>query len=300
MDRKVSGTVKAWYHQPVLCEAAVEALVSDPDGVYVDATFGGGGHSRAILARLGPASQLFALDQDPEAPLDSIQDPRFYPLRGNFRDLEVLLKPYGVSTVTGLMADLGVSWHQIDTPERGFSYRFEAPLDLRMNPYQGVPAWEWLSWQEEETLAHYLRAYGDLPRSRKLARAIQRGWRPGFTTRDLAEAAHATYGHQAPRYLAQVFQALRIALNGELEALEALLAWATRATKPGGRLVILTYHSGEARLLKNLYHQPVTEDPCTGHKTFAWQKVAVHRPAQEEVRSNPRSRSAQLWILKRL
>lgn len=288
------------YHQPVLCQEAAQALVTDPAGVYVDATFGGGGHSRAILARLGPEGQLFGLDQDPDAPLDCLQDARFHPLRGNFRDLGLLLSAQGVAALTGLLADLGVSSHQLDTAERGFSYRFEAPLDLRMNPQEGAPAWAWLSWQKEETLAHHLRVYGDLPHSRKLARAIQRAWRPGFTTWDLAEAARQVYGAKAPRYLPQVFQALRIALNAELEALQALLTWCTQAIRPGGRLVVLTYHSGEARLVKALYQQPAQEDLTTGHKTYNWRKLAVLRPSQEERLANPRSRSAQLWILEKL
>ncbi|RMF48537.1 MAG: 16S rRNA (cytosine(1402)-N(4))-methyltransferase RsmH [Bacteroidetes bacterium] len=300
MDREVLGAVRAFYHQPVLCETAVQALVTDPEGVYVDATFGGGGHSRAILEHLGPTGRLFALDRDPEAPLEAIQDRRFHPIRGNFRDIETLLGARGVSCVTGVLADLGLSSHQVDTPERGFSYRFEAPLDLRMNPQEGLPAWAWLAEQKEESLAHLLRAYGDLPQARKLARAIQLSWRPGFTTGDLVQAVQKTYGPHAHRYKAQVFQALRIALNGELEALQALLAWCTQAVNPGGRLVVLTYHSGEARLVKALYQQPTQENFCTGHKTYTWQKIAVYRPSVEEVRSNPRSRSAQLWVLQKL
>ncbi len=287
------------YHEPVLVEAVAAALITDSEGIYVDCTFGGGGHSAALLQRLGSQARLFALDRDPEAPFAQLQDPRFVPVRGNFADLAELLASHGVRQVAGILADLGVSGHQLDTPERGFSYRFPALLDLRMDPTQGEPAAQWLGKLSEAHLAEILRTYGDLPKSRALAAQIRRRWHPTFSTTDLAECARAVYGFAAPRYLAQLFQALRIALNGELEALEALLAQAQALLPKGGRLVVLTYHSGEARRIKKLYQSPTSEDPLTGQRTYAWKLLRKIRPSAEEIQRNPRSRSATLWVCER-
>ncbi|MEN2992633.1 MAG: 16S rRNA (cytosine(1402)-N(4))-methyltransferase RsmH [Bacteroidia bacterium] len=300
MAAEVLGELKKGYHTPVLLTEAVEGLITAREGLYVDATFGGGGHSRAILARLGPKGRLMGLDCDPEAPLDSLQDPRFMPLRGNFRYLGALLAQQGIQEVTGILADLGVSSHQLDTPQRGFSYRWAAPLDLRMNPNEGQPAWEWLRQQSPETLAYYLREYGEVPYSRRLARRLKAALRPHFSTQDLRACIEAVYGPAARRYLAPVFQALRIAVNDELNALAEFLAQTTSLVRPRGRLVLLTYHSGEARLVKAHQRQLLWADPLTGAKTYAWRLLAKSRPSPQERAANPRSRSATLWILERL
>jgi len=286
------------YHRPVLAQAAVEALVTDPGGTYVDATFGGGGHSRLILERLAPEGRLLGIDQDPEAPLFELTDPRFIPVRANFCQLLQLLAERGVQEINGLLADLGVSSHQLDTAERGFSYRMEAPLDLRMDPTTGLPAYAWLAGQSEETLTALFREYGDLPQAHRLARAI-RLHRP-YTTTDLRNLAQAIYGYKAPAYLSQIFQALRIAINDELGALEELLRAATKVIRPQGRLVVLTYHSGEARRIKSLYQTPLAHDHIYGHYRYAWKLLDKIHPTQQEIAENSRSRSATLWTLEKL
>ncbi len=296
MVAAVSGAMR--YHQPVLAVKAVEALVTDPDGVYVDATFGGGGHSRFILERLSPQGRLLAIDQDPEAPFHAISDPRFIPLRANFRDLRVLLRELGLSSMSGLLADLGVSSHQLDTGERGFSFRVKAPLDLRMDPTRGIPACEWLPLQSETHLTTLLREYGDLPQAHRVARAILH--RRPQTTTDLRDLLYSVYGSRASTYLAQAFQALRIAINDELTALDALLRAASETIPPDGRLVVLTYHSGEARRIKALYQNPQYMDPVYGHQHYTWKLLHKLRPSLEEIRENPRSRSATLWALQKL
>ncbi|GIV22592.1 MAG: 16S rRNA (cytosine(1402)-N(4))-methyltransferase RsmH [Bacteroidia bacterium] len=293
-------TVAQVYHIPVLLRESVEALVTDPSGIYVDATFGGGGHSRAILASLTASGRLLAIDQDPEVPAQAIQDSRFTFLRGNFRDLPYLLRQYGIEKLTGILADLGVSSHQIDTPERGFSFKREALLDLRMNPQEGLPARVWIAQQEEETLADILRMYGDLPKSRRLARAILQATHPAFTTTELADCARRVYGREADKYLPQLFQAIRIAVNEELSALESFLTAAESLLMPKGHLVVLTYHSGEVRQVKKRYQHPAHQDPITGQKTYNWRLVRRCLPAPVEVQQNPRSRSAQLWVLEKL
>lgn len=302
MDTKVfrGMSVSPCYHVPVLCEPAATALITDPEGIYVDATFGGGGHSRAILERLAETGRLFGIDQDPEAPFHTLTDPRFTAIRGNFREITALLADRGVSQVSGILADLGLSSHQIDTPERGFSYRQDSPLDLRMNPTEGVPAWAWLSTHSTEEIARVLREYGDLPKSRRLAALVQASWRPEFSTQELARCVRKIYGPLSDRYLAPTFQALRIAVNDERGALRDLLKQAASLLLPGGRLVLLTYHSGEARLVKTLYQQPITENPITGERTYGWRLLEVREPEESEKVQNPRSRSAKLWIVEKL
>jgi len=302
MDAKVfrAGVVTALYHQPVLLQPAVEGLVWHPSGVYVDATFGGGGHSRAILSRLASNGRLIGIDKDPDAPLHALADERFVGVRGDFRDIETLLSERSIHRVAGILADLGISSHQIDEPSRGFSYRWDVPLDLRMDPTVGLPAWAWLKYQHPEGLARLLRMYGDLPRSRRLADVILENWQPHFTTGQLVACAQKVYGKQASERLAPLFQAIRIAINGEYEALRALLEAATHLVERGGRLVILTYHSGEVRLVKAHLHRPAYEDPVTGQKQMAWRLLGKVFPSPAEVQDNPRSRSAILWIAEKL
>lgn len=286
------------YHQPVLAQTAVNALVSKPSGTYVDATFGGGGHSRLILERLSAEGRLLGIDQDPEAPLFELVDPRFIPVRANFRHLLQLLAERGIAEIDGLLADLGVSSHQLDTVERGFSYRAEAPLDLRMDPTTGMPACTWLVQESEQTLTALFREYGDLPQAHRLARAICLH-RP-HTTTDLRNLAQSIYGYKASAYLSQIFQALRIAINDEMGALEELLRGATKVIRLQGRLIVLTYHSGEARRIKTLYQTPLAYDPIYGHHRYAWKLLSKIYPTQQEIAENPRSRSATLWILQKL
>lgn len=302
MDAKVSraGTVSHAYHTPVLLRETVSGLIWDPAGIYVDATFGGGGHSREILERLAPEGRLIGIDKDPEAPLGAIRDSRFIGVRGDFRDVERILHGQGIERVAGILADLGISSHQVDTAERGFSYRTESPLDLRMDPTRGSPAWAWLRHQQEEELAHILRIYGDLPRSRRLAAVILRQWQPYFTTQQLVACARAVYGIQASDYLAPLFQALRIAINDEYGAFETLLTASDTLIMRGGRLVVLTYHSGEVRLLRTHLRQPAHIDWITGQRTPAWRLLQKAMPSSEEVSHNPRSRSATLWIAEKL
>jgi 16S rRNA (cytosine1402-N4)-methyltransferase len=202
-----------------------------------------------------------------------------------------------VKAIQGLLVDLGVSSHQLDTPERGFSYRAEGPLDLRMDPTKGLPAYEWLRRQSEESLTRILRAYGDLPRAHRLAQALLH--RSPQTTLELRAVVEAIYGPKALTYMAQTFQALRIALNDEMSALEELLRAATEVTLPYGRLVGLTYHSGEARRIKALYQTPIRIEPLYGHRHYAWKLLHKQRPSPEEIQENPRSRSATLWVLEK-
>ncbi|MCX8113187.1 MAG: 16S rRNA (cytosine(1402)-N(4))-methyltransferase RsmH [Bacteroidia bacterium] len=303
MDAEVSRTISPVraYHAPVLLQEAVEGLITDPTGVYVDATFGGGGHSRLIVERLIPPGHLYGIDKDPDSPLEELQDERFSGMRGDFRNIESLLEERGIRSLTGLLADLGISSHQIDSPERGFSYRWEAPLDLRMNPKTGVPAWMWLSRQTPDTLARVLHEYGDLPKSRRLAEKILYRWQPEFSTHQLVMCAEMVYGKKAASsYLSPLFQAIRIAVNDEFGALKALLRAADALVKKGGRLVVLTYHSGEVRLLKGHLRLPIEEDPLTGQKRWGWRLLSKIVPSPTEVLSNPRSRSATLWIAEKI
>ncbi|MCS6895009.1 MAG: 16S rRNA (cytosine(1402)-N(4))-methyltransferase RsmH [Bacteroidia bacterium] len=278
----------------------MEGLLTNPEGIYVDATFGGGGHAEAILAHLSPYGSLYAIDKDPEAPFHRIQDQRCRTIRGDFRDIEALLARQGVTAVHGILADLGISSHQVDTGDRGFSYRKEALLDLRMDPTTGEPAYRWLQRQTPTRLAAILRTYGDLPKSRRLAEVILQRWHTGFTTKALAECAYLVYGRAADRYLSPLFQAIRIAINDELGALDALLNAADNLIMPGGRLVVLTYHSGEARLLKAHLRRPHQIHPITGQQAFLWRLLRKVSPSPAEVQSNPRSRSATLWIAEKL
>ncbi|MCS6789974.1 MAG: 16S rRNA (cytosine(1402)-N(4))-methyltransferase RsmH [Bacteroidia bacterium] len=287
------------YHVPVLAETVAQALVIRPEGIYVDCTFGGGGHSRAILARLSSKGKLVGIDRDPEAPLDSIKDERFTGMHGNFAQLREHTKRLGIEQVDGIVADLGVSWHQLDTPQRGFSFRHNAPIDLRMNPQEGIPAHEWLSRQSPDELARILRHWGDLPHAYRLAQRLIREWKPHITTQEVAAIAKKIYRFKAQAYLPQLFQALRIAINQEIEALEALLQQSTEVLREGGRLALLAYHSGEVRVIKAHLHKPLQENPVTGQRKYQWRLILRRFPCAYEVKANPRSRSAQLWVLEK-
>lgn len=300
-----------------MLEEALEGLALRPDGTYVDVTFGGGGHSRAILNRLGPEGHLLAFDQDEDARECAkvlMHDcmGTFTFINENFRHLKSFLRLHGVRQVDGILADLGVSSHQFDVGERGFSTRFDGPLDLRMDRRQETTAADLVNTLGEEELAALLKNYGELPNARQMAKAIVR-WRAAGgerreirTTADLKEAVkrHLPHGMEN-KYLAMLFQALRIEVNGELEALKEMLCQAAELLTPGGRLVVISYHSLEDRLVKNFmrsgnFDGKVEKDfygnPLWGMRMVSHGAVKV---TDEELARNNRARSARLRVVER-
>ena len=294
------------YHIPALLPQTLAALVTDPNGAYADATFGGGGHSRGILGCLGTAGRLYCFDRDIEAiEANGIDDPRATMINGNFRFLKNYLRYCGQEpgSMTGVLADLGVSFHHFDDPERGFSFRFDSPLDMRMNRAGGRTAAQLLAEATEEELAGWIRAYGDLKQARRLAAAIakERAAEPIATAGRLALVAEPLLSRkQLKKEMAQLFQALRIVVNDELGALRSLLAQATEMLAPGGRLCVITYHSLEDRLVKNYMRSgnfEGREDKDIFGRTSAPLKPVGGKgetASAEEVEANPRSRSARL------
>ncbi len=300
------------YHAPVLCNAVVEALVTDRAGLYVDATLGGGGHSAALLEALAPTGRLVGIDQDDEALAaaeerlaEDLARGRLRLLHGNFGDLERLLAGIGVTEIDGLLLDLGVSSHQLDTAGRGFAFQAEGALDMRMDARSGVTAHEVVNRWGEAELRQVLRAFGEEPRARRIARAIVEA-RPLGTTRVLADVVRrAVPTREEVKTLARVFQALRIAVNAELERLEAALAAAVRLLKPGRRIAVISYHSLEDRRVKrflrygNLQGEPVRD--AYGNLLTPWREVTRKplRASAAEVAANPRARSARLRVAER-
>lgn len=291
------------YHIPALLPQTLECLDIRPDGTYVDATFGGGGHSRAILERLGPEGRLFGFDQDEDAIANAPDDPRFTFVRSNFRFMRNFLRFHGVQRVDGILADLGVSFHHFDDAERGFSFRADAPLDMRMNQKAPRTAAGMLARFADRDLISLFRSYADLKDPAKAAKAIIAAQRtaPIETTFQLADAVRPALSPKAEKKeMAQVFQALRIAVNSEMDALNSLLASAPKLLNPGGRAVILTYHSVEDRLVKNYFRagnpEGEVEKDFFGKTLCCW-KTITRSPItadEEEVERNPRSRSAKL------
>ena len=289
------------YHIPALLDQSIEGLAIKPDGAYVDVTFGGGGHSRAIMARLGAHGRLVGMDQDMDAWSNRLEDERFTFAHGNFSFLKNFLRYYGIPRVDGILADLGVSFHHFDAVERGFTFRADAPLDMRMNRSAAFTARELLNTYSEERLADVLYLYGELRQSRRLAAAIVKA-RPLSTTGELVDAVRPLLkASQEKKELSMVFQALRIEVNGELDALRKLLAQSLEVLNPRGRLAIITYHSLEDRLVKNFMRagniEGRLEKDFYGRVNTPWRlvgKVAV--PSDEEVARNPRSRSAKLRV----
>ena len=296
------------YHIPVMLDPCIEGLAILPNGVYVDVTFGGGGHSKAILARL-EGGQLFGFDQDSDALANAPQDPRFTFVQANFRDIKRYLRLHGIKQVDGILADLGISSHQIDAPERGFSTRFQGDLDMRMNQSAELSAKELLATLDEGRLHKILGMYGEIKNAKTLAQAIvaERSVKPFTTT----EGFIAFLKRFAPRgkefkYYAQVFQALRIEVNDEMGALEELLLSAVELLKPEGRLVVMSYHSLEDRLVKSL----MTKGKFQGEveKDFYGNLLRPLEPvsrgsitaSEEELALNPRARSAKLRIAKKV
>lgn len=293
------------YHVPVLLNESISALDIREDGIYVDATLGGGGHAREILARLGKKGRLLAFDQDSDALENAPQDERLIPVHNNFRFVGNFVHYYGLEPIDGILADLGVSSHQFDTGERGFSFRFDAPLDMRMNRMGGKSAADIVNEYPQEELARIFHRYGELDKPGKAAELIclSRQTAPIRTTGDLSKAVEKLYtdftGH---KFLAKLFQALRIEVNHEMQALEDFLTGSLKSLRPGGRLSVITYHSLEDRMVKNFMKTGNTEGVL--QKDF-YGKAAVPFeiltrkpvvPAEEEIRRNTRSRSAKLRV----
>ena len=294
------------YHIPVLLKESVDGLDINPDGVYVDVTFGGGGHSREILSRLGDNGHLFSFDQDADAETNIVDDPRFTFVHSNFRWLSNWMRYYDIEHIDGLLADLGVSSHHFDDAERGFSFRYDAPLDMRMNREGGKTAADIVNDDTEEHLADIFYLYGELRRSRQIAAAIvkARQRKPILTTQDFLQVVDPHFRREKEKKdMARLFQALRIEVNHEMQALSEMLTSATRLLAKGGRLSVITYHSLEDRMVKNIMKSgnvngKVEEDPVYGRKASPYDLVnnKVIVPSDEEVERNPRSRSAKLRI----
>lgn len=291
------------YHAPVLSQPCVNGLNIRPDGVYVDVTFGGGGHSRAILERLGPQGALIAFDRDADAWARALQDPRFTLVRSDFRWVRNHLRYLGRLPVDGVLADLGVSSHQFDTAARGFSFRREGPLDMRMDRRARRTAADLVNTADEAGLTRMLRTYGEVEAPHRVACCIlgATASRRITTTQQLVEAlGPVTPRHDASGFLAQVFQALRIAVNDELGSLERLLTESPRIIRPGGRLVVISYHSLEDRLVKNwmragdLSGEERKDLYGNRLRPFDPDSNKATQPTLDETARNPRARSARL------
>ncbi len=295
------------YHVPVLLKESLEGLAINPSGTYVDTTFGGGGHSRAILAALGSRGRLLAFDQDPQAQQNAIDDERFTLIPQNFRHIKRFLRFYGIKQVDGVLADFGVSSYQFDTAERGFSTRLEGALDMRMNPEAPLSAYEVVNTYEEEALSTLFFRYGELSQSRQIARTIvqQRSTRPIATTGELKQVVQRFLPKgKENKVLAQLYQAIRIEVNGELAALEELLLQLPEIVRPGGRIALISYHSLEDRLVKRFIRDgQFSGEPQKdfyGNLLTPFQKVGKAIVAtQEEIVQNNRARSAVLRVAER-
>lgn len=315
------------YHVPVLLKESVNGLHIKPNGIYVDVTFGGGGHSREILSRLGADGHLFSFDQDADAENnifeDSgdakdcsneqkgkrfVDDSRFTFVRSNFRFLKNWMQYYGIEQIDGLLGDLGVSSHHFDDESRGFSFRFDAPLDMRMNKRAGKTAADIVNEYDEELLANLFYIYGELKNSRRIASTLTnaRRQKPIATTSDFISAVEPLFKREREKKdMAKLFQALRIEVNHEMTALKEMLMAATDVMKPGGRLSIITYHSLEDRIVKNIMKtgniEGKIEQDFFGHIDSPYKLInnKVIVPSEEEQSQNPRSRSAKLRIAER-
>lgn len=305
MEDKQTG-----YHVPVLLPESLEGLNIRPSGIYVDVTFGGGGHSREILRRLGPDGTLYGFDQDADAEKNIPGDDRFVFVRSNFRYLYNFMRYYGVQgEVDGLLADLGVSSHHFDDRERGFSFRFDGALDMRMNVRAGRTAADIVNTYSEEALADVFYLYGELKAARKLASLLVRSRedKPIATIGDFLEIIKPFTGRdKEKKFLAQAFQGLRIEVNDEMRALREMLSQTLDVLSPGGRLVVITYHSLEDRLVKNFlktgnFEGKIQQDFFGNVQSpFRLVNNKVIAPSAEEVERNPRSRSAKLRIAEKI
>lgn len=298
------------YHIPVLLNETVDGLNIKPGGIYVDVTFGGGGHSREILRRLSDDAHLYSFDQDADAEQNIPDgDKRFTFVRSNFRYLKNWMRYYDVEHVDGILADLGVSSHHFDDEERGFSFRFDAPLDMRMNERAGANAADVVNKYDEERLANVFYLYGEMKNSRRLASTIvkARSAKAIYTINDLLEVVKPLMPREREKKdLARVFQALRIEVNHEMEALQEMLEAALQVLRPGGRLSVLTYHSLEDRMVKNFIRagriDGKVQQDFYGRRLTPWRAInnKVILPSAQEQTENPRSRSAKLRIAEKL
>jgi 16S rRNA (cytosine1402-N4)-methyltransferase len=296
------------YHIPVLLKETVEGLNIEPDGIYVDCTFGGGGHSKAILKKLGTGGRLFAFDQDKEAQNNLPADLRITFIRQNFRHLQRFLRIHQVTEVNGILADLGVSSHQFDEAQRGFSTRFNAALDMRMDQLQVLTAAEIVNSYAEQDLHKLFEQYGEVTNAKTLARAIvtARRSRNIKTTEELQDVLRNIVKGNPDKYFAKVFQALRIEVNDELGALKEMLLQAPVVLKPGGRIAVITFHSLEDRLVKNFFRHGRFDEP-ESNPFFNDERVNELKmitrkpitPSEGEIQNNPRARSAKLRIAER-
>tara|TARA_B110000238_G_scaffold117754_1_gene127722 strand:- start:1372 stop:2274 length:903 start_codon:yes stop_codon:yes gene_type:complete len=290
------------YHNPVLLDRSVEDLVTNPDGIYVDVTFGGGGHSRKILKSLSPEGKLFAFDQDQDAVKNTLADPRFELIQANFKDLKRYLKFYGIKEVDGILADFGVSSHQFDAEQRGFSTRFEGRLDMRMDQDASLSAFEVVNTYSEQELISIMKLYGEVKGAHKIVSAIleQRNVADIETTTELIEIIKPLIPERfINKILAQVFQAIRIEVNQELEVIKLFLQQTGEVLKPSGRLVCISYHSLEDRLVKRFIREGVFEGEAEqdffGNRFTPFKKVGgLVIPSDEEIKLNSRARSAKL------
>ena len=299
------------YHVPVLLQESIEGLNIRPDGCYVDATFGGGGHSKEIVKKLGAGGRLYSFDQDADAEKNAVgfDEEKFTFVRGNFRFLRNFLRYYGEEQIDGLLADLGVSSHHFDDAERGFSFRFEGELDMRMNQRAEQTAADVVNTYDEAQLADIFYLYGELKQARKLAAAIVKA-RQGKKLRTVGEFLEVVKpffrNEREKKDLAKVFQALRIEVNHEMDALRDMLTSATKVLKPGGRLVVITYHSLEDRMVKNMMKAGNVEGKAEKdffgkvNAPFRLVNKSVVVPTEGEMARNPRSRSAKLRIAEKL
>lgn len=298
-------TTAKTYHIPVLIKDSVDGLNIGSAGIYVDVTFGGGGHSREILSRLDADGHLYSFDQDADAEKNIINDNRLTFVRSNFRYLKNWMRYYGVDHIDGLLADLGVSSHHFDDESRGFSFRFDAPLDMRMNKRDGTTAADVVNTYDEERLADIFYLYGELKNSRKIAAALvkARAAHKIETTQDFIGAVESLFRREREKKdMAKLFQALRIEVNNEMTALKEMLRSATELLRPGGRLSVITYHSLEDRIVKNVMKTGNPEGKMKQdffgriETPFTLINNKVITPDDEELANNPRSRSAKLRI----
>lgn len=300
--------MKMDYHKSVLLKESVEALDIKPDGIYVDVTFGGGGHSREILSRLGPEGRLVAFDQDIDALKNEIEDDRFILIHQNFQYMQRFLRFYKIEEVDGILADLGVSSHQFDEAERGFSIRFDAKLDMRMDVGQKLSAYEVVNTYEEKQLVSILKQYGELRQAPAMARTIvnKRKDLPIETTWQLREVLQRFLpAHRENKILAQIYQAIRIEVNQELEVLKAFLMQSSQVLRKGGRLSVISYHSLEDRLVKRYMRDGLFEGQPE-KDIYGRVEVPLKRagkfilPAEEEIEQNSRARSAILRVAEKI
>ena len=305
----MSITTAETYHVPVLLKESVDGLDIQPGGIYVDVTFGGGGHSKEILSRLGKKGHLYSFDQDADAEKNIVSDDRFTFIRSNFRYIDNWMHYYGVEHIDGLLADLGVSSHHFDDETRGFSFRFDdAPLDMRMNKRAGQTAADILNKYTEERLADILYLYGELKNARRLAKAIceSRQQQAIATAADFAKVIEPLMNSEREmKDMAKVYQALRIEVNHEMDALRDMLKGATELLRKGGRLSVITYHSLEDRIVKNMMKagnaDGKVEQDFFGRINAPYRLInKLTTPSEEELERNPRSRSAKLRIAEKI